>query len=209
MRHSCIFFYIGISQSWSLRHPHGSGLLCSVTQRQILSSPWPPLMRSLKIIQHEGSDMANYWLDLMTMVEVLMLNVHAVHTCNWEEYLMSLRDMPWLVIYDQTNDGRWLSGFWVMLSSLPADQTQFLSSNFAKSITGNQCSSIPWDMWIEMTMNKGSKMKAGWMSILRNVKQLMADTRNSNNLGRIRAILHTQGTQKKLSRKHSECAPLR
>ena len=68
------------------------------------------------MIQHEGSDMANYWLDLMTMVEVLMLNVHAVHTCNWEEYLMSLRDMmPWLVIYDQTNDGRWLSGFWVML----------------------------------------------------------------------------------------------
>ena len=113
------------------------------------------------------------------------------------------------VIYDQTNDGRWPSGFWLMLSPLPADQTQFSSSNFAKSITGNQCSSIPWDMWIEMTMNKGSKMKAGWMSILRNVKQLMADTRNSNNLGRIRAILHNQGPQKKLSRKHTECAPVR
>ena len=65
------------------------------------------------------------------------------------------------------------------------------------------------DREIEMTMNKGSKMKAGWLSILRNEKQLMVDTRNCNNLGRIRAILHNQGPQKKLSRKHSECAPVR
>ncbi len=39
----------------------------------------------------EASDMAKYWLDFMTMVEALMMNVHAVHTCNWEEYLTSLR----------------------------------------------------------------------------------------------------------------------
>ena len=32
------------------------------------------------------SDMANYWIDFMSMVEILMMNVHAVHTCNWEEY---------------------------------------------------------------------------------------------------------------------------
>ena len=50
----------------------------------------------------EVSDMANYWIDFMSMVEVLMMNVYAVHTCNWEEYLISLREMmPWLVIYYQ------------------------------------------------------------------------------------------------------------
>ena len=56
----------------------------------------------------EASDMANYWIDFMSMVEVLMMNVHAVHTCNWEEYLILLREMmPWLVVYDQTNYARW------------------------------------------------------------------------------------------------------
>ena len=56
--------------------------------------------------------MANYWIDFMTMVEILMMNVYASHTCNWEEYLTSLREMmPWLVIYDQTNYGCWLPDF--------------------------------------------------------------------------------------------------
>ena len=29
----------------------------------------------------EKSDMACYWLEFMTMVEILMMNVNAVHTC--------------------------------------------------------------------------------------------------------------------------------
>ena len=121
------------------------------------------------------SDMANYWIDFMTMVEVLMMNVHAVHTCNWEEYLISLR--PWLVVYDHTNYAHWLPVFWAMLTTLNSEKKQFLSSNFAQSMTGKPYSSIPRDMWIEMTMNKGSKMKAGWISILRNEKQLIADSK--------------------------------
>ena len=52
-------------------------------------------------------------------------------------------------------------------------------------------------------------MKAGWLSILRNEKQLMTDTRNVNNLGRIWAALHNQLNRKQLSRKHNECAPAR
>jgi len=31
-------------------------------------------------------------------------------------------------------------------------------------------------------MNKGSKMKAGWLTILRNEKQSMADMKNVNNI---------------------------
>ena len=126
------------------------------------------------------------------------------------EYLASLREMmSWLMVYDQTNYGRWLPHFWAMLSSLPSEQTEFISNNFAQSMTGNPDSSIPWDLWIEMTMNKGSKMKAGWLSILRNEKQLMADTRNAINIGRIRAALHKQVGHKQLSHKHTECAPAR
>ena len=156
------------------------------------------------------SDMANYWIDFMSMVEVLMMNVYAIHTCNWEEYLISLQEMmPCLVVYDQTNYARWLPDFWAKLSSLNTEQKQFFSSSFAQSMTGKPYSSIPWDMWIEMTMNKGSKMKAGWLSILRNEKQLLADTKNVNNIGRIRAALHNQVNRKQLSQKHKECAPAR
>ena len=145
----------------------------------------------------EGSDMANYWINVMTTVEILMMNVLAIHPCNWEEYFTSLQKMmPWLLIYDQTNYGRWLSDFWDMLSSLRTEQTQFFSSNFAQSMTGNPYSSIPWDMWIKLTMNKGSKMKAGCLSILQNEKQLMVDTRNVNNLSRIWADLHNQVNRK-------------
>jgi len=51
--------------------------------------------------------MANYWIDFISMVEILMMNVHTVHTCNWEEYLISLwKMMSWLVAHDQTNYAR-------------------------------------------------------------------------------------------------------
>ena len=56
-------------------------------------------------------------------------------------------------------------------------------------------------------MNKGSKLKAGWLSILRNEKQWMVDARNANNLGRICAAIHNQVNDKDSSQKHSECVP--
>ena len=60
----------------------------------------------------EGFDMDNYWLDFLKMVDALIMNVCAVHLRNWEEYLASLREMmPWLLIHDKTNYGRWLPYF--------------------------------------------------------------------------------------------------
>ena len=77
-------------------------------------------------------------------------------------------------------------------------------------MTGTPYSSIPWDLWIEMTMNMGSNMKAGWLSIVRNEKQLMADNRNANNISRVRAALHDQINQNTKYQKHcTECAPAR
>ena len=38
----------------------------------------------------EVSDMANYWIDFMSMVTD---DKHVCYTCNWEEYLISLREM--------------------------------------------------------------------------------------------------------------------
>ena len=37
--------------------------------------------------------MADYWRDFLSMTDTLMQNVHAVHICNWEVYVKSLRAM--------------------------------------------------------------------------------------------------------------------
>ena len=57
-------------------------------------------------------------------------------------------------------------------------------------------------------MNKGSKLKSGWLAILKNAKQLLSNTRNANNINRIRACVHRHANHKKQgSRKHADCSP--
>ena len=90
------------------------------------------------------------------------------------------------VSYLWTN--RWLPDFWAMVLNLPADQSLFLKENFVQSITGNPYSNMEWCMWIETTMNKGSKLKSGWLSFLENEKQVLIHSRNDINIARIRTI---------------------
>ena len=114
-----------------------------------------------------------------------------------------------MVAYDNNNYGRWLPDFWAMLSTLPPEMVAFLRNNFAQSISGRAYSNIPCDMWIECTMNKGSKMKSGWLSILQSEKQLLVHSRNVNNVVRIRAALNDQANRKNVERYHVECSPSR
>ncbi|KAL8590504.1 hypothetical protein ACOMHN_010940 [Nucella lapillus] len=158
----------------------------------------------------EASDMADYWRDFLTMTDALMQNVHAVHECNWDKFVISLRAMlPWMVAYDNNRYGGWLSDFWAMLTALPADQVEFLRTDFAQSITGNSYSNMALDMWIECTMNKGSKMKSGWLSILQNENQLLVHSRNVNNVARIRTAYNVMANQEHSKRLHEECGPKR
>ncbi|KAL8591125.1 hypothetical protein ACOMHN_063749 [Nucella lapillus] len=117
--------------------------------------------------------------------------------------------LPWMVAYDNNRYGRWLSDFWAMLTALPADQVEFLRTDFAQSITGNSYSNMAWDMWIECTMNKGSKMKSGWLSILQNEKQLLVHSRNVNNVARIRTAYNVMANQEHSKRLHEKCGPKR
>ena len=74
-----------------------------------------------------------------------------------------------------TADGWWNSGW---RSTLPEEKERYMKEGlFAKSMTGKSYScSLPLDLWIEITMNKGSKMKAGWKRILKNEKMLLTHT---------------------------------
>jgi len=55
-------------------------------------------------------------------------------------------------------------------------------------------------------MNKGSKMKSGWLSILKNEKQLLVHNRNVNHVMRIRAAHNFQANRRESKLKHVECS---
>ena len=122
--------------------------------------------------QTSGTPMARYWVSFLEMTEIFMMNLHALRTQNWDEFKASLRLMlPWLQIYDNSKYGRWMVEYWLKIDNLPEDKAFHLRNGlFSQLISGNLYSCLPLDLWIEMTMNKGSKMKAGWLKILKNEK---------------------------------------
>ena len=108
------------------------------------------------------------------MVEILVMNIHALRTQDWDAFKASLRMMlPWLRIYDNDKYSRWLVEFWLEIDTLPEEKERYMKEGlFAQSMTGNPYSCLPLDLWIKMPMNIGSKMKAGWKRILKDEKML-------------------------------------
>jgi hypothetical protein len=41
------------------------------------------IMKIFGGLKASGSDMAEYWLSFLDMVDILMMNIHALHCCNW------------------------------------------------------------------------------------------------------------------------------
>ena len=98
--------------------------------------------------------------------------------------------IPWLQIYGKIHYGKWFPNIWADISNLSEEIDQYMPSIFAHSITGKSYSSLPTDLWIEMTMNKGSKMKAGWQRILVNEVILCANIKSTNHINQLRVKLH-------------------
>ena len=79
-----------------------------------------------------------------------------------------------------------------------------MPSIFAHSITGKPYSSLPTDLWIEMKMNKGPKMKAGWQRILGNEAMLCANIKSRNYINQVRVKLHYIADIKSYKSGHKE-----
>jgi len=76
---------------------------------------------------------------------------------------------------------------------------------FAQSITGNPYSCVALDIWIESTINKGSKPKSGSLAILNNEKQ-PSNTQDVNNVNRVRRAVHQHADHKRLWKaQHADC----
>ena len=153
--------------------------------------------------------MAKYWLSLLKMTEIRMLNIYAVKTQNWEEFKTSLRlMMPWLQVYDNDKYRRWLVEFWSEISCLQEEKAQHMPDGlFAQSMKGKPYSCLLLDLWIEMTINKGSKMKAGFLRILKNEQMLLSLVRNANLINRIKVCLHVIANMEETARYHAETLP--
>ena len=118
--------------------------------------------------QTEASVMADYWRDFLSMTDMLMQNVHAVHVFNWDEYISS--KLPWSVAYDNNRYGRWLPDFLAMMTALPVDQVAYLPTDFTRSIQATRtlkwpgtCGvSVPWTRaanW-SLTSSPSSRMRS-------------------------------------------------
>ena len=169
-------------------------------------------VRSLfEMVEESASSMAMFWVSIMNMIEILLMNIHSLRTKDWPAFKASLRLMlPWLTIYDNDKYSRWLAEYSLEISTLPEEHDALMSQLFAQSMTEKPYSDIPLDLWIECTMNKGSKLKAGWKRLLKNEKGLLSHVKNANNVNAVRDSLHRMADKRNTVLKfHKENSKLR
>ena len=160
-------------------------------------------------IRSSESEMAKYWLSYLEMIEVLFMNYHALRSQHWEEYLLSLRLMlPWMAVYDRINYTRYMTLYWADMMHLTDAQRDFMKTGmFCASISGRPFSALPFDQWIEMTMNKGSKMKSGWVGFTKNESMLYTHAKTISKIESTRQALHAVANIKGKDCSHSENSP--
>ena len=153
----------------------------------------------------EKTPMSDYWLSFMYMVEILIMNIHSIKLKNWEQFKDSLRLMiSWLQIYDKIHYGKMLPDFSAEISNLNEEISRHMPKIFSHSITGKPYLSLPTNLWIEMMMNKESKMKAGWQRVFGNENMLCTNIRNTNYINQLRVILHKIANTKVYKLGHKE-----
>ena len=137
------------------------------------------------------------------------MHYHAMRTQNWEEYLTSIRMMlPWLFAYNSFHYSRYLSLYWSEINNLDEEKAFYMRSGlFSASMFVRPFSPLPHDQWIEMTMNKGSKMKAGWIGIMHNEEALQVNTKVVNNITKVKESLKEVANIQKCQYSHTERSP--
>ena len=92
-----------------------------------------------------------------------------------------------------------------MMNNLDEETTAYMKNGlFSASLSGRSFSAIPHDQWIEVTMNKGSKMKGGWIGITQNESALNVHTKTVNKIAKVRETLHKAANLKARKYDHAE-----
>ncbi len=142
-------------------------------------------------IEASSSSRTRYWLSFLEMVEVLLLHYHSMRCQNWENYLLAIRLMlPWMAAYDNLHYSRYLRIYWSMMKGLSEEENYYMKQGlFSASLSGLPFSAIPYDQWIEVTMNKGSKMKGAWIGITKNEAMFNIHTKTVNKVMKVHDTL--------------------
>lgn len=161
---------------------------------------------SLKEVLQSSSEMARFWASFLEMVEILFMHYHSIRVQDWKGYLLSLRLMqPWMAVYDSLHYTRYMTIFWSMMNNLDEETTGYMENGlFSASLRGRRYSAIPHDQWIEVTMNKGSKMKGGWIGITQNESALNVHTKIVNKIAMVRETLHKAADLQARTYDHAE-----
>ena len=75
-------------------------------------------------------------------------------------------------------------------------------------MSGQSLSALPHDQWIEMTMNKGSKMKGGWTGITQEEVALHTNTKVVSIIAKDKESVKVIADISKRRNKHIECSPI-
>jgi hypothetical protein len=102
-------------------------------------------------LKSSDTDMGLFWMSYLEMVEILLMNYHAMRTQNWDDYLTSLRMMqPWMAIYDNLHYTRYMTVYWANMNNLDSTEVQYMRDVlFSASMSGKPFSALPLDQWIE------------------------------------------------------------
>ena len=120
--------------------------------------------------------------------------------------------LPWMAIYDSLHHTRYMSIYWAEMNNLNDEIKKYMDEGlFSASMSGLPFSSIPHDQWIEMTMNKGSKMKDGWIGFTKNESMINipppppppTHTHTVNTMMKVREALHKQASISDAKRDHA------
>lgn len=158
--------------------------LRSNTSRQCLnqlleSEALATLLQALEDFQSTLGANGMFWLEFVTMVQLLLCFVRSSRTRNWSMHLHCLQNMlPWLAAYDCTNYSRYLPLYVMDMLRLPQTHpdvhAELQAGGFAVQRSSERpFTSIPHDQNIEVTINKDTTVSRGLIG-----KTLRHDTTN-------------------------------
>ena len=89
------------------------------------------------------------------------------------------------------------------MNNLDEEKAFYMRSGiFSASMPGRPFSALPYDQWIEMTINKGSKMKGGWIGITHKEEALQVKNKVINNIPKVEESLKEVSNIKKHQYSH-------
>ena len=136
-------------------------------------------------MRSDGSQLTQFWITFLDMVEVLLNTVYATRAGRWVLLLESYRDIiPYTFAYDHLNYAKYLTSLLAELVNLdqshPDVYQEFMIGNFSAQLSSNNSfGRTELDKMIEVTINKDTKCPGGLKGFSTSIDQVNRWTLNA------------------------------